>query len=186
MEPSQGCSRGRMWPADRCNHGSQHHPLGRSPSPAPVVTAEGRKEGSPPGSEARAPGSLYSGCSFLSCLPRPETHKDPAGPRTCSPLTAPPAPAPCPPLLGYLCAARRPVQPEAALLLSPSSQHPTPAAVPSRMMGKCTDLGADRPGWIPSRAPTSCVPLGTLISVGFSFPICEMEANGSAPSAGGR
>ena len=47
-----GCGR-----EDRCNHGSQHHPLGRSLSSAPAITA-GRKESRPLGSDALAPGSL--------------------------------------------------------------------------------------------------------------------------------
>lgn len=47
-----GCGR-----EDQCNHGSQHHPLRRSLSPAPVITA-GRKERRPLGSDALAPGSL--------------------------------------------------------------------------------------------------------------------------------
>lgn len=170
-----------MWPADRCNHGSQHHRLGRSPSPAPVITAGGRKEGSPPGSEALAPGSLYSRCSFLSCLPRPETPRGPRGHKDLLPPHRPACPCslPSPPRTPVRCPASGPARSSPASL--PLLPAPDPAAVLSRMMGKCTDFGADRPGWIPSRAPTGCVTLGTLISVGFSFPICEMDANGLAP-----
>lgn len=78
---AEGWSRGRTEARggcggeDRCNHGSQHHPLRCSLSPAPVITA-GRKEGRPPGSDAPAAGSpfLPPASPVLSCPPyvRPE------------------------------------------------------------------------------------------------------------------
>lgn len=179
LEPRQGCSPGRMWLVDRCNHGSQHPPtLHRSLGPAPVITSGGRKEGSPPGTQALAPGSLYCPCSLLSSLPLPEPpHLAPLqapqaqGPALLHPRThCKPAPGPCPPLLEHKhAAAQRPIQPKAALPVSPSPQHPGLAAIPSRTMGKCTHLGADRPGCIPSLAPTNCVTLGK------QFNLCRLQ-----------
>lgn len=61
---AEGWSRGRTEAGggcggeDRCNHGSQHHPLRCSLSPAPVITA-GRKEGRHPRSDAPAAGSPF-------------------------------------------------------------------------------------------------------------------------------
>lgn len=163
-EPSQGCSRGRMWPRDRCNHGSRHHPLGRSLSPAPVITAGGRKEGNPPGTEALAPGSLYSPLQLL-LLPSPGP-RPPQAQGAAPPPPACPCSLPSPPRTHVCCLASRPARSSPAYL--PSSQQPTPAAVPSRMMGKCAHLGVDRPGCIPSLAPTSCVTLGNL------FTLCRL------------
>lgn len=152
--------------------------LHRSLGPAPVITSGGRKEGSPPGTQALAPGSLYCPCSLLSSLPLPEPpHLAPLqapqaqGPALLHPRThCKPAPGPCPPLLEHKhAAAQRPIQPKAALPVSPSPQHPGLAAIPSRTMGKCTHLGADRPGCIPSLAPTNCVTLGK------QFNLCRLQ-----------